>query len=97
MKILLTILFLAFSVFGQANIGDSIDYKLKIIPQNDRTTFEISVKFKAKKETKIKLPPGCYGTPDLYKYVLSFEGEKGTRVKNAEKITEKTITPNKRG
>jgi len=43
------------------------------------------------------LPTGCYGTPNLYKYVIKFEGKDGTIVKNAARETQKIVTPNKKG
>ena len=93
MKVLFAVLFLVGSILGQANI----DYKLKPIPKNDRTDLNVSVQFDAEKATKIKFPPGCYGTPNLYKYVVQFEGKDGTNVKATEKKTERIVTPNKNG
>ncbi len=93
MKFLFVVLSLAGSVLGQTNIN----YELKPIPKVDRTDLAISVRFKSEKETKIKFPPGCYGTPNIYKYVRQFEGKNGTTVKKAEKKTERVVTPNKNG
>jgi predicted metalloprotease with PDZ domain len=99
MKTLMIILFSVTGIFGQATIGTSIDYKIKPIPQIDRTDLEISIQFKMEKEktTTIKLAPGCYGTPDIYKYVTSFDGKDGTIVTKSAKKTERTVRANSKG
>lgn len=99
MKILFVILFSALSVLGQTNTYNSINYKIKPIPTNDRTNLEISVNFKAEnnKPLVVKLPTDYYGTPTIHKYVTSFEGKNGTMVKNTEVEIERLIEPNSKG
>lgn len=71
-----------------------LSYKIKPVPQNDRTDLEISVEFKAEKvgALKIKLPTDNFGTPDLHKFVTRFAGEKGTLVTAGENEREKIVT-----
>jgi|GEM_PF-983514 len=81
------------------NKADStIYYTIKPIPANDRTDLEISVHFKVQSDTAIiqNLPQDYYGTPDLYKYVTSFEGLNGCKIKPADKPNQRLVWPNAR-
>ncbi len=95
-KILIFLIFLlAFSAGTKAQTTNALSYKIKPVPQNDRTNLEISVEFRADnaEPLTVKLPTDNFGTPDLHKYVTRFEGEKGTLVKAGEKDFEKIIQP----
>jgi predicted metalloprotease with PDZ domain len=74
---------------------DVFSYKIKPVPQADRTNLEISLQFQAadNKSLTVKMPSDCFGTPDLYKYVTRFEGENGTIVTAREKQSERIVQP----
>ncbi|NNF00103.1 MAG: hypothetical protein HKN25_13865 [Pyrinomonadaceae bacterium] len=99
MKIVIVVLFSFFSVFGQSDFGNSIEYKITPVKKSDRTDLSISVKLKpnASEPLTVKLLTGCYGTPNLYKYITLFEGEEGTSVAKSEREIERAVTPNENG
>ncbi len=74
-----------------------IYYTLKPIPLLDRTNLEISLNYKVKSVSAvvINLPEDYYGVPDLFKYVIAFEGLKGCVVKPTDKPNQRLVVPNK--
>lgn len=76
-----------------------ISYKIKPVPQHDRTNLEIRLNFQPENADSlvVKMPVDCFGMPDLYKYVMRFEGENGTIVEEGEKPGEKNVVPNEDG
>lgn len=89
----------SFFCFLQSIEGQTLHYRIKPIPLADRTNLEISLKFQAAKTdpVTIKLPVDCYGTPKLYRFVASFNGESETLVKNGKDDGERVIQPNPQG
>src|SRR6185369_17325897 len=90
--------FISFLITANAQT-DVFSYKIKPVPQADRTNLEISLQFQAadKNPLTVRMPPDCFGTPDLYKYVTRFEGKNGTIVKPGEKEAQKIVQPNPDG
>lgn len=95
----LFLMLLTFGGISQRPADNVFSYKIKPIPQVDRTNLEISLRFQANDTNplKIKMPSDCFGMPDLDKYVTSFEAENGTSIKAGDKATEKTVQPNSDG
>ncbi|MDQ4120743.1 MAG: hypothetical protein M3209_04780 [Acidobacteriota bacterium] len=95
---LLFFIFLFFGAFNGAQIDDRISYQIKPVPAADRTNLEIAVHLKAENHSvKIKLPQDCFGTPDIYRYVIKFEGEAGTIVENGANGAERVVNPDING
>jgi predicted metalloprotease with PDZ domain len=78
-----------------ASQTEEFTYKIRPIPQADRTTVEVSLTFQngGTQPLAVGLPSDCFGTPDLYKYVTRFEGESGTSVSIGDKLTERIVRP----
>lgn len=99
--LMLAILFIFLTFFGpaQAKADEQINYRIKPVPTADRTNLEIFVRFKSEigKPVNIKLPTDYYGTPDLYRFVTSFQGEGGTIVKAGKTDSERVVEPNPNG
>lgn len=103
MKILL--LLSAFLVLNSVDAEVSNDsvtnfhYSIMPLPVNGSVQFEISLKFKVNVDTSvvIKYPQDYYGTPDIHKYVVSFEAMDGSIVIPTDKEQIKKVQPNKKG
>ncbi len=95
--LVLFLLFLAVSARPQET--GAIHYNLEIIPRSDRTDFAISVSYRPAElnTTTVGLPTDYYGTPGIYKSVVSIEGTNGTVVKDSAKPTERIVEPNNEG
>jgi predicted metalloprotease with PDZ domain len=77
----------------------AISYRIKPVPLADRTNLEVSVRFKPDNANpiEVRLPTDYYNTPDLYRYVKSFEGEAGSIVNPGKDEKERLVQPNKDG
>lgn len=93
------ILALVFFSFLVSINGQTFHYRIKPVPLNDRTNLEISLNYKPAKPNAVtvKLPVDCYGTPNLNRFAVSFNGESETAVKDGENIGEKIVQPNAQG
>lgn len=76
----------------------TIYYTIRPVPLVDRTNLEISIRFQVYKDTSllVKLPKDYYSVPDLHKYVVSFEGMKGTKISMTANQDERLVQPNKK-
>jgi predicted metalloprotease with PDZ domain len=74
---------------------NSIAYHITPILAADRTNLEISVRFKTDSDApmRVGLPSDYFGTPNLYRFVSSFEGEAGTVVTAGKDGTERLVKP----
>lgn len=76
-----------------------LDYTIQAIPKADRTDFAITLKFDStvNRAVTVSLPRDLYGTPNLHKYVTTFEGLDGTSVRSGKGDTDRSVTPNAQG
>ncbi len=74
-------------------------YTIKAVPKPDQTDLIVTLKFDAKpgQAVKVRLPRDLYGTPNLHKYVTSFEGVDGTDVSAGNADTERMVAANAKG
>ncbi|MEZ5344763.1 MAG: hypothetical protein R2681_04315 [Pyrinomonadaceae bacterium] len=77
----------------------TINYQIKPLPLADRTNIEVTVDFESpeKAPVSVTLPTDYFGTPNLYRFVKSFEGEAGTVIKPGESEDKRIAVPNKDG
>ena len=74
---------------------ERLHYRIRPVPAADRTNLEISLRFSAggAGPFRVRLPADCFGTPDIRRYVTTFEAEAGAVVGPGEKADERVVTP----
>ena len=89
------LIFFSFTGASGQTISSLVRYTIKPIPAGDRTNLEILVRYRADSSDfgKILLPTDRFGTPDIHRFVTSFEGEGGTVVKAGKKDLERLVKP----
>jgi predicted metalloprotease with PDZ domain len=91
---LLTVLLFAVATGGCLGAGpESISYTIKPLVRGDRVVLEATVRFRSAGQITIGLPTDNFGTPDLHKYVIEFEGLDGTVVKQGDSSSHRTVLP----
>jgi predicted metalloprotease with PDZ domain len=77
----------------------AVYYSIQPVPAIDRTNLEISVSFESDRDkpVAVKLPIDLYGTPNLSRYVTSFDGMNGSKAQPGKDENERLVYPSANG